>query len=539
MILVKTTEDNAVIQELSIVVQVKSVSYLMLNALPVMQPKSKALSNWPLGLKLPLELSFHDESGVKFDAFDQPISNRPSRFDTNLIKAGNNSLTIELVQEGYTVLKANCGPSLTDFVIFDVESGILPNAKIVGVGDVLILETLVEGLNLKKAGKWTSEPNGIIQIQDELALAMRTGNARLIYKMDSDLQLSLNLEVVKATKMAFLPRGDLHLTNDKSKVQAVSLSFISDEFKGQNALIQNSEGLKKANSLASAKSLFSCRAKFINHENDVNNVFKIEPGFHNGNYACLFTALEDSSQFQDEVEISVIPGNGLETLQSEKTKVAFSSLVKVLSKTSITLTNVEPQSEILLNGLDHVLDHVTVSVSDSHFMFVGRSFNKGDNSRAWPLGVKSAFWSEGKPGLDLKLTLVSPLTDQTFVFPVKVQFRGDQCANIELGWSSLIYFLAAHYQSVLFIVASCVICVFITRLVTQASKASSSKPSEKPSVMQTPVRIMQNGSSPILNSDSKPFLWTANDSPVYGSPTISPFNRKSPRSLAQYSYSNQ
>ena len=72
------------------------------------------------------------------------------RFDTNLIKTaaknGTNSFTIELVQEGYTVVRAICGKSLTDFLIFQVETGISPSSKQIGVGDIVILESLVNGL---------------------------------------------------------------------------------------------------------------------------------------------------------------------------------------------------------------------------------------------------------------------------------------------------------------------------------------------------------------------------------------------------------
>ena len=69
----------------------------------------------------------------------------------------------------------------------------------------------------------------------------------------------------------------------------------------------------------------------------------------------------------------------------------------------------------------------------------------------------------------MSLTINSPITGQNFVVPVKAAFRADQCANIELGWSSVLYFIAAHYQSLLFIIASCIVCVIITKFVSQAA----------------------------------------------------------------------
>ena len=77
----------------------------------------------------------------------------------------------------------------------------------------------------------------------------------------------------------------------------------------------------------------------------------------------------------------------------------FSSIIKVVSKSSLTLTNVESQDELILVGLENVLNDVTVTVSNPHFMYVGRPYNKGD-TRAWPIGLKSVFWTEGKPGMN-------------------------------------------------------------------------------------------------------------------------------------------
>lgn len=124
IIVVQVSEDNTIVQDLSIIVHVKPISYMMLNPSPIVQT-THALNTWPLGLKVPLEVSFHDESGVKFNSVDMtlPIYSRPSRFDTNLIKNANNSMSIELVQDKHTVLKTCYGSSHCDFLIFDVQPG--------------------------------------------------------------------------------------------------------------------------------------------------------------------------------------------------------------------------------------------------------------------------------------------------------------------------------------------------------------------------------------------------------------------------------
>ena len=124
-----------------------------------------------------------------------------------------------------------------------------------------------------------------------------------------------------------------------------------------------------------------------------------------------------------------------------------------------------------------------------------------------------------------------------------------------IGWSVLFYFIASNYQPILFILASCLICIFLTKLLYQSqnNKSDSSKtqnssafanghaPSSNGVMKLQQNGSLQNGNGSLtntpLNSDAKPYLWTTNESPVYGSPTsTSPLNRKSPRNLTQYSY---
>ena len=274
----------------------------------------------------------------------------------------------------------------------------------------------------------------------------------------------------------------------------------------------------------------------------------------------------------DDIEVSVIPNVGLGSMMTEKTLVPFSSAFKLVSSSNIQLTNVDPQSEIvitgkftksisrnlflkfictfLLLGLNNVLVSIEITPNDPHYLYVGRPYTKSEDSMAWSIGLKASFWSEAKPGTELSVLVSSPsVTGQNVIIPIKVNFRGDQCANIEMGWSVLLYFLAAHYQSLIFILASCVICVFITKLMLQnTANAGKSDSSAKPpmernqnflNVSPSAMKIHQNGYASPMTSEARPHLWTVNDSPVYGSPTsTSPYNnRKSPRSLTQTQYS--
>ena len=117
--------------------------------------------------------------------------------------------------------------------------------------------------------------------------------------------------MVKTTRISFLP-SDRHLTNEKNIIQPVELKLISDQIlsglRNQNNVLGSENNLKKAEEILATKNMFSCQAKFIDEKNDINSVFVVESGFFGENYACLFTALDDTLQFKDDIEITVVPG---------------------------------------------------------------------------------------------------------------------------------------------------------------------------------------------------------------------------------------
>ena len=124
-------------------------------------------------------------------------------------------------------------------------------------------------------------------------------------------QVILNVEVVKTTRISFLPR-DRHLTNEKNIIQPLKLKLISDQIlsglRSQNNVLGSENDLKKAEEILATKNMFSCQAKFVDMNNDFNSVFVVESGFYGDNYACLFSSIDDSLQFKDDIEITVVPG---------------------------------------------------------------------------------------------------------------------------------------------------------------------------------------------------------------------------------------
>lgn len=584
VILIRVTEDFSVVQEMSVTVNVKPVTYMMLNALPVFQPATEPKANnnnnglvnfLPRGLSLAMEVSFHDETGLRFDAVDlvqQKMTHRPSRFDTNLVKAekdANHSLHADLLLDGYTVLRSSVlanyeGGSRTvldDFVVLDVQKAIAPVVEKLTVGDVIGLHSAVTSLAEHDEGQWLAEPKGMMSIDEETGMAtvLHSGLARVSYFLDDHRRrTSVDIEVQRANRIVFHARdGQQHLTNSAA-LQSVPFSILpqgvevnEDHLQKYNLHLVNEDlvaNVSYTHSDLVARQLFTCRARLVNSEHDLASLMAVSAGFHDGNYACLFRTLDrDSTMIEGDVEVAVLPTSPLSPARHEKTTVKFSSSFRPVASSGLTLTNVEPSADLIVSGLDRVLDGVLVTPSDSHYLRVGRSYKNDGENRVWPVSVKSAYWSEAKPGTDLHVSMTCSVTGQHVDVPVDVQFRGDQCANIELGWSSLIYFFIGHYQSLLFIVASCIICVFVTRLIlVQGASAKAAalqqqkSSSDSSKTLGSPINRVQTNGTPnsFVNASGQHYLWTVDNSPVYGSPT--PYARRSsPRSLTQYSYTEQ
>ena len=68
-------------------VDVKPVSYMMLNMRQSLSTTPKSLvTRLPKGFDIGMDVSFHDNTGLKFDATEHELQLRPSRFDSLLVR---------------------------------------------------------------------------------------------------------------------------------------------------------------------------------------------------------------------------------------------------------------------------------------------------------------------------------------------------------------------------------------------------------------------------------------------------------------------
>ncbi len=198
----------------------------------------------------------------------------------------------------------------------------------------------------------------------------------------------------------------------------------------------------------------------------------------------------------------------------------------------VQLSNGDPSGLVHVHGLNSVLDSVKVAPSREEYLTVGRSYLEDGGVLAIPVHLSSNFWSQRAdesgdasrlqvvvysryvllclfPPSSIKMiVLVFSLTSQKVSVPVSVHFSpesacgaGGGVAAGELGWTSLLYFLLAHYQAVVILLLSCVACVVLTKsFVTKAAgkggvESISMKPVKTPLIGGQPpvaqVRVVK------------------------------------------------
>ena len=95
------------------------------------------------------------------------------------------------------------------------------------------------GIDLKKyffselSGTWNVKPKGMMFVDAEngVAVALRTGLARISYDLDEQRSTVFDVVITKAQKIQFLS-DTVHLTNIKNSIQAVSFDIVSNDETG-------------------------------------------------------------------------------------------------------------------------------------------------------------------------------------------------------------------------------------------------------------------------------------------------------------------
>ena len=495
------------VEEVAIVVEVRTVQYLLARGAGD-QWSGMELENIPRGGNLGLEITQHDMWGRKFDNVVTELGNRPSRFD--LIKLGPGTEAIKTVGKGWTVVRIWDKVSGKEaWLVTRVGEGI-KGVTSMNIGDVADFDSTVNSLGV---GKWVSKPEGVLDIDSEtgVVVARRSGHARIKYMAGEESVLVRQVLVGKSEGVVL----DTELILSSGEGDATVGLVLGS---GDSNLL--SEGAVQY----SGPAVFDCLISWDLDTVDIRQVFSAAAVWTGDRWGCVFSPLGPGPAVPAMVSLQVY---------------GVTHLLPYLPAIAVHHTTLEVGvggAVVRVQGHSTVLDMLDTRHSEG--LVLGTPWLE-EGELHIPVSLAASHYHSHPT-----VTVSVPKTGQTVT--VTILPMVSSCRAPTGFMSAIVGDLMLYYQSVLSIIVAIVLAVYITK--TFLTKPPSPKPAPAP--VQSPAKTgeeAQEGASP-----TSPYLWTVDNSPIYGSPifrcvylpTYVPithflFRRSTPtqpRNMAQYSY---
>jgi len=484
------------LEEIAVVVEIRPVQYLLARGAGD-QWSGLELENLPKGGNLGLEISQHDSLGRRFDSGVVDLGNRPSRFDLIKLRPGGEvgSTDMKTVGKGWTVLRIWDKLSGKEaWLVTRVGEGI-KGVTSLNIGDVADFDSTVSSLG---EGKWVSEPAGILEVDPVtgVVVAKRTGHARVKFMAGGESVLVR--QVISGKSEGVLVDKDVVLSSsDGDKLVGLVIG------NGDTNLLSS----KTVESVLPGD-LYSCDVAWED-EMDISSVWVVGPVWQGDSWSCVFSPVGPGPVHPVDVRLAVL---GVDTVLS------------YLPAVSVTHTSVEVGVEggvIRVGGHSAVLDLLETRHSEG--LLLGSPWLE-EGELHIPVSLSAAHYPSHPT-----VTVSVPSTGQAVT--VTVLPLVSSCRAPTGFMSALVSDLLVYYQSVLSIIVAIVLAVYITR--TLLNKPPSPKPAPLPAQVTSPPPTKQPEQTQEAGS---PYLWTVDNSPIYGSPIFRRSPPSQPRNLAQYSY---
>jgi len=483
------------VEEVAIVVEVRPVQYLLARGAGD-QWSGMELENLPRGGNLGLEVSQHDSWGRKFDNNVKELGNRPSRFD--LVKLGPGTEGMKTVGKGWTVVRIWDKVSGKEaWLVTRVGEGI-KGVTSMNIGDVADFDSTVNSLG---EGRWVSEPAGVLDIDSEtgVVVAKRSGHARIKYMAGEESVFVRQVLVGKSEGVVL--DGDFILSSVEGDK---TVGFVLGNNGGTNLLSD-----KKVKVVPGPGDLYQCEISWDLDTVDITSVWGVSGAWVGGDrWACVFTPLGPGPTVPATVRLAVY---GVE------------HSIKYLPPITVHHTSLEVG---IAGGVVRVAGHSTVldilDTRHSEGLLLGTPWLE-EGELHIPVSLAAHHYHSHPT-----VTVSVPQTGQTVTITILPMVSS--CKAPTGFMSAIVGDLMVYYQSVLSIIVAIVLAVYITK--TFLGKAPSPKPAPAPAPAQSPAKT----SGEQTQEASSPYLWTVDNSPIYGSPIFRRSPPTQPRNMAQYSY---
>ncbi|CAG5123932.1 unnamed protein product, partial [Candidula unifasciata] len=466
-------EEFALNQTLVVLVMVKPVSYLMINADSVFETSyPNHLSAVPLGATLQFSVSFHDDFGDVFYATNSHLGVRCSRSDIVQVTAGatNHTLVIWATETGSTVLKVwdQHRPTVTDYVSIPVASAIEPSQTTITLGSVICFSSPI--MAEKGTWGWWKASSGLLTMDAKSAVAVGTavGPVTVIYSFSPHTFTKTEITIEPITSISVGP-GTGYLTNSVSKGK---IPFFPVSFSDRGNIVgPNCSSVIIRENFIPPFIPYLCHLELTQPDLDVitGDLFTVAPHFDkdNGLHGCLVSQNPSShhSQLVATLDTSFVLSVRVPSSAGQPEVLSQPLILEFLPafyvhNAEVHLSTVSPLSSIRISSSAKVISDIQVVVTDPNLIQVlsPERDSNSNNVILFPVRLLDSLTLWEREHIDLAVDAIHTRTGHTVRIPVIVKLIGQKpmiphlnSLRQELSWTSLLTSMISNYQSGLII----------------------------------------------------------------------------------------
>ncbi|ESO84308.1 hypothetical protein LOTGIDRAFT_236288 [Lottia gigantea] len=469
MLEIISEEEFGVNQTIVLLVKIKPISYLMINAETKLATLGGHVTSIPVGTSLQFKVSYHDDVGEKFYATNTQLKFRCSRYNLLHVSKGwdNNTLVVKTAEVGQTILKAwdNKNPWIADYVNIPVDNVIYPQQTTVSLTSIICFSTTLV-TERGYSGKWSSESNNIdVDDSNGISLTTSIGKSTVVYTVSPDILTYTEIEVVPVKNIDLSCNYD-SLTNGIGKSRGINVGIST----GSSPTLQgdNCSAIVASEYYQPTTIPFYCNLQLVNHQTDITiaDLFKATPTFDHikGQYACRIEQVRNEYLIHQistlntkiSLEVTLTPQEDQPEIFSDKMIFDFHPAFYV-HNSDIQVTTTSPLSSLRVSTLPNLVEHIKISVSDNS-LIEALSPQRDSQSGAvvlFPIRLLDTYSIWERESLDLYVELSSLLTGQKVKIPVFVKLIGNKPSasgysggyTRDVGWGMLVRNILFNYQS--------------------------------------------------------------------------------------------
>lgn len=432
---VTSIEEEEISQNALICVEVLPVKYMMLSVIPELQVDPEtSIYGLPKGVRLPFEITYHDNYGRQFASTRNVAALQLSKIDKiRVSEIENNKIYVDLLDYGSTILKLYDEDEslMPDFVRINTVPYIQPDKVKMVVGDVICFYAPAitdEG----SICMWNTSNENALAINKWTGLAVaksEQSNVIVSYQCSNDVKIITTADIYALQKVEIVSNKVENISNNgKRFVVPLRLLNRADNSDIDEKIKQFSKNCPKSDS---AFYPYECEIKFNEGFTafDISSVFKTYPHFDITNgHSCVIESASVNTPQLSKIEAKITLKVTWGRYHTVTTIIPFKPAIFFDSE-KLVINDEKPTDYIRLVGSSSVLNNVQIVPSNAKFIAVREEVDEIANLAKFAVYVKPAFLKDAHcPSTDLSVTVVSELTNQNVKIPINVNVNAERYA---------------------------------------------------------------------------------------------------------------